>query len=98
MTVAEQLALARKAHEEYRRNIPHMRHSVAAGKAEAVTGDESKSIAALREALRLRIEADAQDPEHLDPAWQDDRAQQYRNETLVRFYTEVLARGEAEKV
>lgn len=95
MTVAEMLALARKAHEDYRRNVPHMRHSVAKGKAEPLVGDESKSIAALREALRLRLEADAADPEHKDPAWQDDRAQQYRQESLVFFYQEILARGDS---
>lgn len=95
MTVAENLALARKAHEEYRRNVPHMRHNVAVGKPIQTTGDESKSITALREALRLRLEADAQDPEHKDPAWQDDRAQQYRQESLIVFYQEVLARGDS---
>ena len=93
MTVAELLALARRAHEDYRRNVPHMRHSVAAGKPLATTGDETKSIAALREALRLRLEASAQDPAYKDPAWQDDRAQQYRQETLIPFYREQL--GEA---
>lgn len=94
MTVAELLGNARKAHEDYRRNVPHMRHSVAKGKAEVVSGDETKSVEAMKEALRLRLEAEAADPNRLDPAWVTDREQNFRHASLVSWYTEVLARGE----
>lgn len=90
MTIADLLRDARKAHEDYRRNVPHMRHSVAKGKPEVVSGDKEKSIAAMRDALRLRQEADALDPNHLDLAWKAELAENYRNSSLVEWYTEQL--------
>lgn len=93
MTVAELLQAARVAHEDYRRNVPHMRFSVGKGKPEQVGGDAAKSVEAMREALRLRLEAEAADPNRLDPAWATDLAQNYRHASLTAWYQEKLASG-----
>lgn len=92
MTIGELLSAARSEHEQYRANVPHMRAG-SGGKLQAITGDADASIAHMTEALRLRLEADAQDPQHLDPAWAMDLASRFRHNDVVQWYQDRLANG-----
>lgn len=94
MTIGELLAAARKEHELYRANVPHMRAGVG-GKLQAISGNADASIAHMTEALRLRLEADAQDPQRRDPAWANDLAARFRHNDVVAWYQERLADGPA---
>jgi len=71
MTVSDLLAAARKA---------HLAKKHAAGKVGSdgkVTSNPNYPTAEahIREALRLRQQAHALDPQHLDPAWQTDQVE-----------------------
>ncbi len=94
MTIGELLAAARKEHELYRQNVPHMRAG-SGGKLQAISGNSDESIAHMTEALRLRLEADAQDPTHSDPAWAIDVAARFRQNDVVSWYQDRLANGPA---
>jgi hypothetical protein len=92
MTVSELLSAARTAHETYRRSVPHMRPNTS-GKLVQVSGDIAAAEAAVRDALRLRLEADALDPDHADPAWKAEISSNYRNSELCAWYTSIIAAG-----
>lgn len=91
MSVGELLAAARVEHDLYRRNVPHLRPGPNA-KLVTVSGDEAKSIAHLRQALKLRLEADERDPKHTDPAWSEElTTTKHRHNDLVNWYRTKLA-------
>jgi hypothetical protein len=92
MTISDLLSAARREHELYRASVPHMR-GTPGGKLQAVSGNADESIAHLTEALRLRLEADANDPQHLDLAWAQDVAARFRHNDVVAWYQERLAEG-----
>jgi hypothetical protein len=89
MTVSDLLAASRKAHEDYRRNVPHMRPDTS-GKLVPTTGNAGAANASMREALRLRLLADSQDPAHTDQAWQDELATRHQHNDLVNWYQTML--------
>jgi len=87
--IAQLLADARAAHQQYRAHTPHM--AAVGGQVVPVAGDPHLAGAALHEALRLRTEADARDPDHQDPAWRSEPAIP-DHDALLYFYVEQLAR------
>lgn len=92
MTIGELLAAARKEHGLYRENVPHMQAGVG-GKLQAMVGNADESLAHMKEALRLRLEADAQDPTHADLAWTVDLQARFRHADVVQWYQDRLANG-----
>lgn len=91
MTVAELLDASRRAHEQYRKNIPHLRANAKTGTLDTINGDAIASLQHLREARQLRSEAHALDPDHADPAWAAEVLQQYRHADLMNWYNRVLS-------
>ena len=91
MTIAELLAAARDAHTRYRAAVPRMVPDRAQSKLVQASGDPAIARAQMAEALRLREEAEAADPEHRDLAWADEQTTQFRHAALVNFYREQLA-------
>lgn len=74
MTVAEILTAARASHAEYRRLA-------------ATPPKPSGWQRALWDAYTLRLQAERQDPDRLDPAWDADRAD---HASLMHFYRQQL--------
>jgi hypothetical protein len=83
-TVAELLSLSRSAHARYQAHLPHVEQG------RHVPGDATLARDALRDAKRLREQADHADPAHRDPAWRQD---QTPHEQLVAFYREQVGEG-----
>jgi hypothetical protein len=65
--------------------VPGVPKAVPAEGNVAVEGD------ALRRAARLRAEAQALDPNHEAPAWQDEAAT-HDHDALLKFYADLLSR------
>lgn len=78
MTTAELLTLARGKNDEFHR------HQQA--------GRQAHAIVALRQARMARWNADFSDPDHLDAAWSDDKADHAH---IMEFYAQYLARADA---
>lgn len=83
-TVATFLQLSRDQHTIYRRNL---KHSVAGA---IVQGNPAAAAQALREAARMRAEAELADPEHDDPAWAVDLSQKFPHPALLEWYQEQI--------
>lgn len=90
MTIAELLQLSREAHLRYRESISR-RVPDGAGGTIRVEGDPVVAGAALTEACRLRVEAHALDPDHVDPAWREEPVT-HDHDTLLTFYGDQLSR------
>lgn len=86
--VAEQLAIARSAHEEFRQHMPR-RVPSHVGVA-IVSGDKATATRAIQRAYDARAAAEALDPPGADPAWNDDiwTGVHY---ALLKFYLDQLA-------
>lgn len=93
MTVAQLLAASRAAHQ---RSFQHRGRIGKDGKVSAVPQLQTAG-AEIQQALRLRLEADAIDPEHLDPAWLEDQAANkgQSHEQMVTFLGRYLTPVEA---
>ncbi len=72
MTIAELLSASRAAHGTYRELVDKLRRV--------------EARAHLLEAARLREEADAADPEHTDPAWNEPDRFAGKHDALTEFY------------
>ena len=91
MTISELLTAANKEHDLYRASVPHRRAQ--GGVLTQVVGSLADAQAHMVEARRLRLEADAQDPQHTDQAWQSERPSLHAG--LLAFYAEQLDRVQA---
>jgi hypothetical protein len=79
MSVADLLLASRAAHNRKRQSTGKTdKHGVISSRP-----DYQKAEAHIAEALRLRLEAHALDPEHADPEWARDVAP---HDELVAFY------------
>lgn len=91
--VATLLAVARAAHARYREASGRI------GKDGKVSQRPQLLAcgAAVRDALKARVDAHALDPQQRDPAWREDEAAMkgQSNDALVDFYVPYLARAEA---
>lgn len=92
MSIGELLAAARNEHLLYRQNVPHKRAG-GGGVLKTMVGDADQSLVHLKEALRLRLEAEAQDPKHLDPAWNEDVNARFRQADVINWYQDRIANG-----
>lgn len=83
------LASSRQAHLEYREHAPRM----VPGNPRPVPspGNWPLANAAFWRACRLRVEAQALDPDHTAPAWTTEPAN-FRHDALLTFYGEQLGR------
>ena len=86
MPVADLLADARAAHAQYRRLSADSQNRNLLGMG-----------AAIQTALRARLDAHTEDPEHTDPAWLADQQAMkgQTHDSLVTFYSKYLAPREA---
>lgn len=89
MTVRELLQASRDAHQQYRDNLP--RRVPSGDSTVAVPGNLELAGAFLVEACRTRVDAQALDPDHLDPAWADQPAT-FPHDALMTFYATQLSR------
>lgn len=89
MTVAELLAASRAWHERYR----HASGTIDSHGRVAAPPRISEAGAFVLEALRLRTDAHALDPDQTSPAWSIDRAvnKGQPSDRLVDFYVSYLA-------
>lgn len=85
-TVTRLLTESRAAHERYRRAVQG--HIKVGAQVLQRTPNYADADAACVDALRLRLEADAADPEHADPAWQLDAVSHDELVLFYRTYTE----------
>lgn len=76
MTVAELLASSQFAHNQYRNALRARKSADAADW--------------LMTAYQRRMDADTQDPSHIEAAWRDELPR-FKHEDLVTFYREKLA-------
>lgn len=93
LTVGELLAQSRAAHAQSKHHRGRIDHD---GKA-STTAQPRQAGAKLQEALRLRLEAEALDPIHLDPAWLEDIAANsgQSSDAMVSFFGRYLTPIEA---
>lgn len=92
MTVAELLEQARAAHQRYRQHAGRINRE---GKISQVP-QLAKCGDAVREALRLRAEAEQLDRARIDPAWAEDAALvKASHDDLVAMYVRYLSPPEA---
>ena len=87
MTIAQLLEQSRSAHKVYRANTGRMKEGrlVNAPKLEA-------GAAAIQDALKARVKANTQDPDHSDAAWAEDLlTMQATDAELTAFYAKYLA-------
>lgn len=95
MTVADLLAASRAAHQ---RSFQHRGRIDAQGRMSQRPGLR-KAGRAIEDAVKWRLEAQALDPHHRDPAWLDDQAANKGASSdemiafLGRYLTPVEARG-----
>jgi hypothetical protein len=85
-TVLELLSQSRAQHLAYRSALPRRdtQGTISEGKPE-------EAVAALREAGRLRAQAELADPDHADPAWLIE-PMTHNHDELLNFYYDLLHR------
>ena len=89
MTVSELLAASRAAHQQYRASVPH-KQSAPGNQVVVVGGSEDDARLYMQQAFDLRTQAESQDPDFADQAWQDELSLKYRHKDLLAWYTEQL--------
>jgi hypothetical protein len=89
VTVAECLAVARHAHQEYRENVT--RRVPDGQQTRVLSGDPGIARAALQRAYDALSEAEQLDPQGTDPAWGDHPHTAQHTDLLV-FYRQQLER------
>lgn len=85
--ILELLRQSRFAHEQFQHYSPRMVPGQVAGSVTAWDGDASEASRYLVEALRLRTEAHALDPQQTAPAWRGEPV----HDALLDFYVQLLA-------
>ena len=83
--LAKLLVEARALHTVYRTSA----RRIVAGQ---VVHDPTTEMAALERVTMLRETADAMDPDHSDPAWDEDRAFGFNHVELLKYYRQVRER------
>lgn len=89
MSIADLLQQSRDAHQRYRDAVP--RRVPDGNTTVAVAGDPTAANLELTEANRLRLLAQAEDPQHRDPAWAAQPLT-FPHDALLHYYAEQLSR------
>lgn len=82
-SVADLLAQSRQAHVDYRQALP----------TPTAAGDVVIARDAVQRAAQLRAQAEVDDPDHADPAWQSELGTPFSDsDALLSFYVDQITR------